>query len=151
MKKQLAVCLSIYLCVAAIAGCHVTAATPATAPSIYQQGAQAMDNFATDLVSAQGIEKSLYAGGAIPTATHKTLESTFNQISAYGIQVDALITAQASSTTIVQRINSAIGSLADISTAAASLDANTAAQVKASVAALQLLLSNLIPIFGGSQ
>lgn len=143
------VLLALLLC-AMLVGCKpVTSPTPTTAPSIYQQGAQVMDDFATDLQSAQSIEKNLYVGGVIPQPTHKAIENTFGQIAGYGHQIDGLIAAQASSTTIVQRINSAISSLSDIVSAAAKLDPNTAAQVRASVAALQALLSNLIPIFGG--
>ena len=130
-------------------GCHVTAAaTPATPQSIYQQGASAMDNFAIDLQQAQQIEISLHNGGAIPDATHLQIQGAFNQVAAYGIQIDALISAQASATTIAQRIQSAIASLTTISTTAAKLDAATATQVQNATAALASLLNALLPIFG---
>jgi hypothetical protein len=140
--------LSVFLALPLATGCKtVVAPTPATAPSIYQQGSQAMDDFATDLVSAQNIEQGLYKGGAIPAATHATLESTFNQIAGYGIQVDALIKTQASATTIAARINSALSLLATVSTTAAGLDSATSVQVTGCVQALQALLTQLLPIF----
>lgn len=135
---------------AALAGCQAASSnTPAnaTAPSVYQQGAQAMNDFASDLVSAQNIEMNLHKGGTIPDATHVKIQAVFKGIAGYGTQIDALILAQASATTITARINSAIASLTSIATTAASLDANTSAQVNGSVQALQMLLTNLLPIF----
>lgn len=139
--------LSVFL--ALPLGCHVASPTPATAPSIYQQGAMAMDDFATDLQSAQGIELNLYKGGVIPQPTHVVIESTFGQIAGYGQQIDGLIAATAAPASIIAKVNATLASLGAIASSAANLDANTAAQVKASVTALQLLLSNLIPVFGG--
>lgn len=146
MKRALIVLLPCLV----FAGCTVTAPTPTTAPSIYQNGAQGMDNFATDLQSAQKIEISLHAGGAIPDATHSSIQTAFNTIAGYGIQIDALITAQASATTITAKINAAISSLAGVTLTATNLDAATAAQVNSSIAALQALLTNLLPIFASS-
>lgn len=140
--------LSVFLALP-IVGCHVTTPVPATAPtiSIYQQGAQAMKDFANDLGSAQGIEKNLYKGGVIPLPTHKTIENTFGQIAGYGTQIDGLIAAQASALTIAAKVNAALGSLGLIATSAAQLDPQTAAQVNGCIQALQALLSNILPIF----
>lgn len=141
-----AIAVMMVLCLT-ISGCSVKAPTPATAPSIYQTGAQAMDDFATDLQQAQGIEKSLHTGGAIPDATHQSIQAAFSTIANYGTQIDALILAQASAATITDRINAAISSLAGIAIIASNLDAATSAQVNSSIAALKLLLTNLLPIF----
>lgn len=141
------------LTVGGLSGCQpATSTTPvnATAPNIYQQGAQAMDDFSKDLVSAQNIEINLHKGGVVPDATHVQIQATFKSIAGYGQQIDALIRAQASAATITAKINAALGSLATIATQAAGLDANTAAQVSSSVAALQGLLNGLLPIFNVS-
>lgn len=140
--------LSVFLALP-LAGCHVVSPAPATAPtvSIYQQGAQAMHDFAADLGSAQGIEKNLYKGGVIPQPTHKAIEGTFSQIAGYGTQIDGLIAAQASASTIAGKVNSALASLGSIAISAAQLDPQTAAQVNGCIQALQALLSNLLPIF----
>lgn len=148
MSRKLAL-LAVFLALP-IAGCHIASPTPATAPSIYQQGAQAMDDFATDLQSAQGIELNLYKGGVIPAPTHNVIESTFGQIAGYGTQIDGLIAAQASSTTIVAKVNAALASLGTIAASAAKLDSQTAAQVNGCIAALQALLTNLLPVLGGN-
>jgi hypothetical protein len=132
-----------------IAGCvHAGAgAPPATAPSIYQQGAQYMNDFSVDLAQAQGIEITLYTSGAIDVATHKAIEGQFSAVAGYGIQIDQLIASQASAPSILAQVNAAIGSLTAISTSAAKLDAKTLAQVNGYVAILKQLLTNLLPIF----
>src|SRR5665213_4303397 len=147
MKKAiltLALCLPLFGCGA------VSTSTPATAPSIYQRGAQAMDNFATDLGQAQNIEISLHNGKAIDDVTHAVIQAQFKNVASYGIQIDSLIRGQASALTITDRINSALTGVSSIVVISGTLDAATTNQVNAGIAALKLLLTNLLPIFAPS-
>jgi hypothetical protein len=135
----------------ACAGCGLfkpaTGSTAATPQTPYQQAATVMQDFSTDLVSAQQMVVSLHSGGVIDDATYKTVQAAFGQIATYGPQIDALISAQAAAPTIMAKVNAALGSVNSIVATTGALDANTAAQVKGGIQALGLLLGQLNTIF----
>lgn len=128
-----------------LAGCHITSSTPSTAPTQgYQQAAQAMSDFATDLKQVQQIEVSLHNGGVIDSPTHVAIQTAIKSISMNGKQADALIKAEAGATNIQARINAALDAANSIALATGKLDPSTAAQLTNAVSALKLLLNNVI-------
>lgn len=136
------------LCIG-LSGCATATApgTPAAPQSPYQKAATLMDDFATDLQSAQQTEISLFKGGAIDAGTHQSIEGVFKMVAGFGPQIDALLTAQASAQTIATKVNAALNSLNSIAISTGKIDAGTAAQIKAGIQALNLLLTQILPLF----
>jgi hypothetical protein len=132
-----------------IAGCAKAPAgsTPATPQTPYQKAATVMLDFSTDLVSAQKVVVQLHTGGVIDEPTYRTVQAAFKQVADYGPQIDALISAQAASPTIVAKVNAALASLDSIVASTGQLDPNTAAQIKVAIQALGLLLQSLDTTF----
>jgi hypothetical protein len=149
MKSRLAGFLAITVLAAGLAGCAKVPAgsTPASPQSPYQKAATIMSDFSADLVSAQQVVISLHTGGAIDDTTYKTVQAAFGQVATYGPQIDALISAQAASPTILAKVSSALNALSLVATSTGKLDPNTAAQIKVAVQALELLLSQLNTTF----
>lgn len=129
-----------------MAGCKTVSVTgqPLAPTQGYQQAAQSMSNFATDLQSVQAAEINLHRGGAIDKSTHNTIQATLKQVSIYGKQIDALILAQASAVTITAKIIAALDSVNSIALQTGQLDPNTATQLTTSITAFKLLLNTVI-------
>lgn len=128
----------------ALAGCgavHTT--TPATAPDPYTRAATVMQNFSQDLLTAQQAEITLRNSGAIDVQTHHAIENAFVFVAQRGVQVDALIASQASPASIATQLSLLTGSLGDIIASTANLSTTAAAQLKAAVAAIQLLATGV--------
>lgn len=128
----------------ALAGCGaVNTATPATAPDPYQRAATVMQDFSQDLLNAQQAEIALQKSGVIDAPTHKALQNAFLYTAQRGVQIDALIASQGSTANIALQLTMLSGSLGDIVSAAMNLPATTGAQLKASITAIQLLVTGV--------
>jgi len=148
--KKILMCAVVSAAILAVGGCKpVTTGAPSTPQTPYQKAATVMDDFSRDLVSAQQIVISLHNGGAIDAATYKAVQSAFGQVAVYGPQIDALISAQAASPTIIAKVNAALSSLSSIVVSAGALDPATAKQVQGSVQVLAAVLGQLNSIFSG--
>jgi len=127
-------------------GCktNTAPAVPTTPTQKYQLAATYMKDFASDLEQAQAIEQNLYKGGAIPAATHTQIENGFNVAAGYGIQVDALILAEASQTTIQAKITTLTNTLTGIIAPAVGVSSATTAQLQAAISAMTQLLTQVL-------
>lgn len=145
MKKHLAPLLFAVMLLG-VAGCKTAAVTgQPTAPTQgYQTAEQAMSSLSADLLQAQQAEINLKNGGVIDKPTHDAIQKAFQQIGTYGKQADALIAAEASSTTIRAKINSALEAVTAITLQTGKLDTSTAAQLTNAVNAIKLLLSSVL-------
>lgn len=143
---------AIILSVALIGtGCKtVTTGPQPTASTPYQKAAVVMLDFSQDLLSAQKVEINLHAGGVIDNPTHRTIQGYFKQIDGYGTQINALLSAQASASTIQAKVNAALVSLNAITSATSGLDANTKTQIAASVSLLQGVFNNVMTQFNAA-
>lgn len=124
-----------------------TAATPPTAPSPWQRGAQAMNDFSADLLQVQNIEIQLHSAGTIPDAPHESIETALAQVAGYGVQIDSLLLQQATAPTIAAKVQAAMTSLSTIAATAAGLSNAQAANLNAAVAALRTVLTGLLATF----
>ena len=136
--------LAMFLTLPLLTGCpSATVTSGPTAQTPYQKAATVMLNFSTDVLSAEGTEINLYKGGVVPPNVHAAMKQAFIQIGVYGQQIDALIAAQASATTVQAKIDSLGMQIAAVVTASSGLDANTKAQITAAMQAIQLLLAGV--------
>ncbi len=144
--KALALVVALVLATSTLSGCkQVNASTPATAPDPYHVAAVVMQDLSTDLLQAQATETDLYLGGAIDQTTHKQINGVFLKVGQAGPQIDALIKAGASPATITEKVNATLAMLATISLT--KVDPRTAAQMNATISAIQLLFSKVVVTF----
>lgn len=138
--------LAVPILALCLAGCKPAGVTGQPAPPTqgYQQAAQAMSNFATDLQQVQQVEINLHNGGVIDKPTHNSIQAAIKQVELYGKQGDSLIAAQASATTIRAKLTSALDAVASITVQTGKLDPNTAAQLTNAITAIKLLLNNVL-------
>jgi hypothetical protein len=145
MKKVLTgLVLSVVLIMPIGCKTNTAPAVPTTPTQKYQLAATYMNDFSADLVQAQTIEQNLYKGGAIPASTHTSIEKGFSSAAGYGIQVDALLAAEASAKTIADKIATLTNTLTSIIAPAVGMDASTTTQLQAAISVMTQLLTKVL-------
>jgi hypothetical protein len=141
---------AVMLCLC-LAGCNIAGVTgQPTAPDLntpYQKAGTAMSSFASDVLSAQQIIINLHRGGVIDKPTDTAIQVQLKQIGAYGKQIDALILAQASATTIQGKVNAALAALGAITAQTGKVDPQTLLQIQACITPIQQLLGTVLSAF----
>jgi hypothetical protein len=106
-----------------------------------------MSSFASDVLSAQQIIINLHHGGVIDKPTDTAIQIQLKQVSAYGKQIDALILAQASATTIQAKVNATLSALTAITAQTGKVDPQTLQQIQVCIAPIQQILSTVLSAF----
>lgn len=130
-----------------LSGCihQPTGAAPPTPQTRYQQAAIIMDGAAGEIQIAQTALINLHKAGKVPDDTYYAIQNIFKSAGNYGIQIDKLLSIEASSQTLTDTITNAIHGFVGISTVG--LDAQTAAQINGYTQAVIAILNQLLPLF----
>lgn len=134
-----------------LAGCNTAGVTgQPTAPDLntpYQKASTAMSSFASDVLSAQQIIINLHRGGVIDKPTDTAIQMQLKQVAAYGKQIDALILAQASATTIQAKVNATLTALTAIASQTGKVDPQTLLQIQSCITPIEQLLGTVLSAF----
>jgi hypothetical protein len=148
MKLRIVAALALSL---SLAGCKTAGVTgQPTAPDLntpYQKAGTAMSSFASDVLSAQQIIINLHRGGVIDKATDTSIQQQLKQVAAYGKQIDALILAQASATTIKAKVDATLSALTAITAQTGKVDPQTLLQIQTCIGPIEQLLGTVLSAF----